>query len=143
MFILDLKSDFDVILRMKWHQEWDSISHWKKLKFIMKTNQDSKWLKQISSVHYIDLKKVKHEFNIISENELDSLLKEGRKIDDLKMMLYFVYKQNVSNILQVMIKKYDDHSNIEEMIGNNTEIQQLVREFKNIFQNELSNELLS
>ena len=91
-FVLDFKSDFDMILKMKWHQEWNSISHWKKLKFIMKINQDSKWLKWILSVHYIDLKEVKHEFNIISENEFDSLIKEERKIDDLKMILYFVWE---------------------------------------------------
>src|SRR5947207_6856377 len=98
----------------------------------------------MSPVHYIDLKEVKHEFNIISESELDSLLKEGRKVDDLKMMLYFVHEQDVLNILQAMMdEKHDDHSDIEEMAGNNAEIRQLVREFKNIFRNELSDELLS
>ena len=110
----------------------------------MKIDQDSKRLKRISPVHYIDLEEVKHEFNIISESELDSLLKESRKIDDLKMMLYFVREQNISNILQAMMKeKHDDHSDIEKMAGNNAEIRQLVKEFKNIFQNELSDELLS
>ena len=122
-FVLEFKSDFDMILRMKWYQEWNSISHWKKLKFIMKTNQDSKQLKWILSIHYIDLKRIKHEFNIISENELDSLVKEDRKVDDLKMILYFIHKQNMLNILQVMMKKeYNDHLNVEEMTGNNVEL---------------------
>ena len=104
----------------------------------METDQGSKRLKRMSPVHYIDLKKVKHEFNIISESEFDSLFKEDRKIDDLKMMLYFVYEQDISNILQAMMKKeHDDHSDIEEMTRNNAEIRQLVREFKDIFRNEL------
>src|SRR5437016_1726017 len=30
-FVLDLKSDFDVVLGMEWHQEWDLIPHWKEL----------------------------------------------------------------------------------------------------------------
>ena len=58
----------------------------------MKTNQDSKQLKQISSIHYIDLKKIKYKFNIISKNKLNSLFKENKKIDNLKMILYFIYK---------------------------------------------------
>ena len=108
----------------------------------MEIDQDSKRLKWISSVHYIDLKKIKHEFNIISENELDSLFKEDKKIDNLKMILYFIYEQDISDILQVMMnEEHDDHSDIEKMAENNAEIWQLVREFKDIFQNELSDEL--
>ena len=41
----------------------------------------------------------------------------------------------------MMKEEHNDHSDIEEMAGNNAEIQQLVRKFKNIFQNELLNEL--
>ena len=60
------------------------------------------------------------------------------------MMLYFVHEQDMSNILQAMMdEEHDDHSDIEEMAGNNAEIRQLVREFKNIFRNELPDELLS
>ena len=43
----------------------------------------------------------------------------------------------------MMKKEHDDHSDIEKMTENNAEIRQLVREFKDIFQNELSNELFS
>ena len=47
-FVLDLKSDFDVVLGMEWHQEWEPIPHWKELEFTVETDQGPKWLKWIS-----------------------------------------------------------------------------------------------
>ena len=58
----------------------------------MEIDKDPKWLRRISSIHYIDLKEIEHEFNLISEEELDSIIKEDRKIDDLKIILYYIHE---------------------------------------------------
>ena len=122
-FVLDLKSDFDVVLGMEWHQEWDPIPHWKELEFTVETDQGPKRLERIAPVHCIDLEEVKHEFNIISESELDSVLKEGRKVGDLKMILYFVREQDVSDVLEAMVDDNDvEYSEVEEMAGDNAEL---------------------
>ena len=140
-FVLDLKSDFDVVLGMEWHQEWERIPHWKELEFTVETDQGPKRLKRISPVHRIDLEEVEHEFNLISEGELDSMIKEGRKVGDLKMMLFFAREQDVSDVLTAMTNEknveHSDHSEVEEMAGDNAEVRQIVGEFKDIFRNEL------
>jgi len=136
--VLDLKSDFDVVLGMEWHQEWDSIPHWKELEFTVEIDQGPKWLKRISPVHHIDLEEVEHEFNLIMEGELDSLIKEDRKVGDLKMILFFAREQDVSDILTAMTNDNNmEHSGVEDMAGDNAEVRQIVGEYKDIFRNDL------
>src|SRR5437762_492907 len=110
-FVLDLKSDFDVVLGMEWHQEWDPIPHWKELEFTVETDKGPKRLKRIPPVHCIDLEEVKDEFDLILEGELDSIFKEGRKTGDLKMVLYYAREQDVSDILATMT----DEKNMEQL----------------------------
>jgi len=138
-FVLDLKSDFDVVLGMEWHQEWDPIPHWKELELMVETDKGPKRLKRIPPVHCIDLEEVKDEFNLITEGELDSLFKECRKAkEEVKMMLYYAREQDVSDILATMTdEKNMEQSEVEEMTGDNAELRQLLGEFKDVFRNEL------
>jgi len=141
-FVLDLKSDFDVVLRMEWHQEWDPIPHWKELEFMVEIDQGLKRLKRILSVHCIELEEVKYEFNLISKGELDSLFKEDKKIGDLKMMLYFAREQDVSDVLAAMTNENNgEYFEVEDMTGDNTELRQVLGEYKELFRNDLSDGL--
>jgi len=134
-FVLDLKSDFDVVLGMEWHQEWDPIPHWKELEFTVETDKGPKRLKRIPPVQCIDLEEI-DEFNLISEGELDSLFKECRKAkEDVKMVLYFAREQDVSDMLTAMTD--EKHSEVEDMAGDNAEVRQVVGEFRELFRNDL------
>src|SRR5208282_3205114 len=80
-----------------------------------------------------------------SEGELDSLFKEDKKADDLKMMLYFAREQDVSDVLAAMTDEknveHSEHSEIEDMAGDNIELRQVLGEYKELFRNDLPDEL--
>jgi hypothetical protein len=53
------------------------------------------------------------------------MIKEGRKVGDLKMMLFFAREQDVSDVLTAMTNEknveHSDHSEVEEMAGDNAD----------------------
>ena len=75
-----------MVLGMEWHQEWEPVPNWKKLEFTVETTQGTKRIRRLPGApEFKKLEEIKHDLNLISENELEKELKGGKVI----FCLYF------------------------------------------------------
>jgi len=51
--VLELQADFDVVLGMEWHREWEPIPDWKKLEFSIETKQGTYTYSPAESVVFL------------------------------------------------------------------------------------------
>src|SRR5437773_9304930 len=46
-WVLDIQANFDIVLGMEWHREWEPIPNWKKLEFTVETKQGTKRIRRL------------------------------------------------------------------------------------------------
>ncbi len=49
-WVLDIQANFDIVLGMEWHREWEPIPNWKKLEFTVETKQGTKRIRHTPDV---------------------------------------------------------------------------------------------
>ena len=134
--VLDMHADFDVVLGMEWILEWNPMSDWKKLEFTVETSTETKRLRRLPTMPEVQvlanliIDEVKMEFNLIDKKELKKALK---KKGETEFVLYFAQeKQEQLNNIE---------SEVTEIIVQDPELQKLLDEFRDVFRNELPDEL--
>src|SRR5256714_15101590 len=93
--VLDLVHDFNVVLGMEWHREWEPISDWEKLGLTINTTSGPKRIRRLPTVPKIEgleglNASIVEEFNLITEKELAKMLK---KPGELACVWYFICEQ--------------------------------------------------
>ena len=84
--VLELQADFDVVLGMEWHQEWEPVPNWKKLEFTVETTQGTKRIRRLPGApEFKKLEEIEHDLDLMSEKELEKEVKGGQVI----FCLYF------------------------------------------------------
>jgi len=126
-----LQADFDVVLGMEWHQEWEPIPDWKKLEFSIETKQGTKRIRRLpNALDLRDLEEVEHEFNLISEKELEKEVKDGQ----VEFVLYFA-RENVDGCVQLNTME-ESSSQVAGLAGDDKEMQEVIDEYPDVSRND-------
>ncbi len=134
--VLELQADFDVVLGMEWHREWESVPNWKTLEFIIETNQGTKRLRRLPNAPDLQyLEDINHEFNLISVAELEQEIKNKHT----EFILYFVQERKDDSNVQLNTRNNSSSecSEVEGLAGDDKELQVLLNEFRDVFKDEL------
>ncbi|TMC16709.1 MAG: DDE-type integrase/transposase/recombinase, partial [Chloroflexi bacterium] len=137
--VLDMKTDFDVVLGMSWFREWKPIPDWDKLEFIIETTDGPKKIQRLPDapdLHEIEDLELEPEFNLIlTEKELKREFKRGHYKDTV---LYFVKTTDSGEIQLNGIndpKPKTDAGTVDW--DANSELHETLDEFKDVFKDEL------
>ena len=135
-WVLDIQANFDIVLGMEWHREWEPIPNWKKLEFTVETKQGTKRIRRLPDTP--DLQEiedisdeVKQEFNLISVEELEKEVKGAR----VEFTLYFVRGRLEDD--EVQLNTISDTTMQSELAEEDQELQDLLDEFRDVFREEL------
>jgi hypothetical protein len=135
--VLDMQSDFDIVLGLSWFRQWKLVPDWDTLEFTIETTDGPKTIRrlpELSTSHELSLDEY-DEFNLITEKELKRELKKGCDI-----VLYFAKIDENGNENGQM--KNVDGTKPNSVAGNvvwdaNPELQELLESYKDVFQEEL------